>query len=276
MNVMTNTNEQPDYSAIKTKQKGIWSSGDYAKLGTTLQITGEQLAEGLDLRAGQRVLDVAAGNGNFTLAAARRGTHVTSTDYVEELLEKGQARCDANNLEATFRVADAENLPFADQSFDTVASSFGVMFTPNHIAAANEMIRVCRSGGKIGMANWTPQGFIGAALKTVSSYVTPPAGVKPPVLWGTEDHIHQLFSGKTRAIKISAKHFMFRYQSADHWIETFRSFYGPLHKAYEVLQTSQQIALSKDLKAIIEEFNSAEENGVVIPSEYLEIVIINQ
>src|SRR5271170_3873010 len=180
----TITASSPDLAAIKTRQQGAWSSGDYAIVGTTLQIVGEQLCEALDIRAGQKVLDVAAGNGNVSLAAARRWCEVTATDYVPSLLERGRKRAEAEGLTLEFQPADAEALPFADKAFDAVVSTFGVMFTPNQERAAAEMVRVCKSGGKIGMANWTPDGFIGQLFKTPGKHVAPPAGVKSPALWG--------------------------------------------------------------------------------------------
>ena len=170
----------PDLSAVKTRQQGAWSSGDYATVGTTLQIVGETLCEALDLRAGQKVLDVAAGNGNVTLAAARRWCEVVSTDYVPALLERGRERAAAERLAIEFREADAEALPFADASFDAVVSTFGVMFTADQDKAAAELVRVCKPGGKIGLANWTPDGFIGQLFKTIGKYMPPPAGVKSP------------------------------------------------------------------------------------------------
>ena len=175
----------PDLKAIKTKQQAAWSSGDYAVVGTTIQIVGEQLAEAMDLRAGQKVLDIAAGNGNATLAAARRWCEVTSTDYVETLLARGKQRAEADGLAVTFQTADAEALPFADASFDGVMSTFGAMFSPDQSSTASEMLRVCRPGGRIGLANWTPDGFIGQMFKTIGKQLPPPAGMKSPALWGT-------------------------------------------------------------------------------------------
>ena len=196
----TNT-AQPDLAAIKARQQGTWASGDYAVVGTTLQIMGEQLCEALDIRAGQRVLDVAAGNGNVSLAAARRGCDVIATDYVPALLEKAAERAAAERLQIDFREADAEALPFKDRSFDVVVSTLGVMFTPDQPRAAAEMIRVCKSGGKIGLANWTPDGFIGQLFKTIGRHVPPPAGVKSPALWGTQARIEELFGSKASAIQ---------------------------------------------------------------------------
>src|SRR5689334_20721663 len=183
----------PSLAAVKTKQQAMWASGDFAVIGTTLQIVGEELCERLDLLAGSRVLDVAAGNGNATLAAARRFANVTSTDYVPALLERGRRRAEADGLDVTFDVADAETLPYPDASFDVVLSTFGVMFAPDHEKAAREMLRVCRRGGRIGLASWTPQGFLGDLFRTVARHVPPPAGVASPMLWGTADHLEQLF-----------------------------------------------------------------------------------
>ena len=198
MNVQTAIPATIDLAAVKARQQGAWGSGDYAVVGTTLQIVGEMLCEAVDLRSNQRVLDVAAGNGNATLAAARRFAEVVSTDYVGSLLERGRERAEAERLPVTFQEADAENLPFADASFDVVLSTFGVMFTPNQEQAASELMRVCRPGGKIGLANWTPESFIGKLFKTIGKYVPPAPGVKSPALWGTKAHLAALFGASDR------------------------------------------------------------------------------
>jgi len=263
----------PDLAAVKAKQHAAWSSGDFAVIGTTLQIVGEQLCEALDLRSGQAVLDVAAGNGNATLAAARRFASVTSTDYVHALLERGRARAAAEGLPVTFREADAENLPFADGSFDIVMSTYGVMFTPDQEQAARELMRVCRSGGKIGLANWTPDGFIGALFKVIGAYLPPPAGVKSPALWGTEARLRELFGPSARSIAATPRDFMFRYHSAEHWVEIFRTYYGPTHKAFLALDQDKQRALERDLHALIARFDRGGGTGMVVPATYLEIVI---
>src|SRR5438045_328637 len=205
---------QPDLSAVKQRQQGAWSSGDYAMVGTTLQIVGEQLCEALDLRPGSKVLDVAAGNGNATLAAARRWCDVTSTDYVPALLERGRERATAERLSVQFREADAEALPFADASFDVVMSTFGVMFTPDQDKAASELLRVCKPGGKIGLANWTPEGFIGQLFKIIGKHMPPPAGVKSPALWGTGARITELFGAHASSLQLERRNFVFRYRSA--------------------------------------------------------------
>jgi len=263
----------PDFRTIKQRQQATWASGDYAVIGTTLQIVGEQLAEAVDLRAGERVLDVAAGNGNATLAAARRFAEVTSTDYVPALLDKGRARAQAEGLTVRFEPADAEALPFADASFDVLLSTFGAMFTPDHARTAHEMLRVLRSGGRIGLANWTPQGFIGQLLKVIAAYVPAPAGLVSPAHWGSEPHIVELFGAQATGLRCERRHFNFRYRSAAHWLQVFRTFYGPTHKAFAALDAAGQQALERDITALLEALNVAGPGSLVIPSEYLEVVV---
>ena len=265
-----------DLAAVKTKQQAAWSSGDYAIVGATLQIIGEDLCEAMDLRSGHKVLDVAAGNGNVTLAAARRWCDVTSTDYVPALLAKGRERAKAEGWTIDFKEADAEALPFADESFDAIVSTLGVMFTANHDKAAAEMLRVCRRGGKIGMANWTPEGFIGQLFKTIGKHMPPPPGVKSPALWGTQAHLAHLFEAKAASLQIASKEFTFRYRSAQHWIDVFRNYYGPVHKTFGALPPAGQAALASDLLALIERFNRAKDGTMVVPGEYLEVVIIKR
>ena len=261
-----------DLNAVKTRQQGAWSSGDYAMVGTTLQIVGEMLCEAVDLRSGQRVLDVAAGNGNATLAAARRFAEVVSTDYVGALLERGRERAAAERLPVTFQEADAENLPFADASFDVVLSTFGVMFTPDQERAARELTRVCRPGGKIGLANWTPESFIGKLFKTMGKYLPPAPGVKSPALWGNREHLQALF-GAQATVAAQSRQFVFRYHSAAHWLEIFRDYYGPVLKAFAALDQVARDALEADIYALLDEVNTAKDGTLVAPSEYLEVVI---
>ncbi|HEV2154119.1 class I SAM-dependent methyltransferase [Bradyrhizobium sp.] len=263
----------PDLAAVKQRQHGAWSSGDYAVVGTTLQIVGEQLCEALDLRAGSKVLDVAAGNGNVTLAAARRWCDVTSTDYVPALLKRGRERAAAEHLTVQFREADAEALPFADASYDVVVSTFGVMFTPDQDKAASELARVCKSGGKIGLANWTPQGFIGQLFKTIGKHLPPPAGMKSPALWGTPARLEEMFGSMASEIVAEPRMFVFRYRSPEHWLEIFKTFYGPTLKAFAALDERGQAALQSDLLALLGEFNHADDGTIVVHSEYLEAVI---
>jgi ubiquinone/menaquinone biosynthesis C-methylase UbiE len=264
----------PDLAAVKTKQQATWASGDYAVVGATLQIVGETLCEAMDLRAGQKVLDVAAGNGNITLAAARRWCEVTSTDYVSALLDRGRTRAVAEGWAIDFQEADAEILPFADGIFDAVVSTFGVMFTANPDKAASEMLRVCKPGGKIGMANWTPDGFIGQVLKTVGKHIPPPAGVRSPLLWGNLSRLDEMFGSQASAIVAQPRNFMFRYRSAQHWIDVFKKYYGPVLKAFATLPPSGQVALHADIAALIERFDIAKDGTMVVPGEYLEIVIV--
>ncbi len=266
-------NPQPDLAAIKARQQATWASGDFAVIGTTLQIVGESLAEAADVRAGERVLDVAAGNGNATLAAARRWAEVTSTDYVPSLLERGRERAAAERLDVTFRVADAEELPFADASFDAALSTFGVMFAPDHARAARELARVVRRGGRIGLANWTPEGFLGDMFRAVGKHVPPPPGLVPPVRWGTEPHLVELFGTRAARIDATRRNFMFRYRSPAHFIDVFRRWYGPTHKAFLGLDNAGQAALDADLTALLERHNVAGASSLVVPGEYLEAVV---
>jgi ubiquinone/menaquinone biosynthesis C-methylase UbiE len=263
----------PDFAAIKTRQMAAGGSGDYAVVGTTLQIVGEQLAEACDLRFDERVLDVAAGNGNATLAAARRGCIVTSTDYVRDLLDRGAERARAERFDVTFQAADAEALPFADESFDAVLSTFGVMFAPDQIRAASELTRVCRAGGRIGLANWTPDSPIGRMFRVLGRYVPPPAGVQPPSIWGVESHLRQLFGESISAIEVTPRMFNFRYRSAAHFVDVFRTWYGPVHKAFAVQSAEKAQALASELTDLVSSLNAAGTQSLVMPSEYLEVVI---
>ena len=242
-------------------------------IGTTLQIVGEQLAEACDLRTDERVLDVAAGNGNATLAAARRGCCVTSTDYVSSLLERGAVRARADGLQVAFQVADAEALPFDDASFDAVLSTFGVMFSPDQPRAAAELARVCRPGGRIGLANWNPEGFIGQVFKTLGRHLPPPPGVQPPSRWGVEAHLHTLFGETASSISVTPRLFHFRYRSAAHFIEVFRNWYGPIHKAFAALPIDGALALESDLTELLTRMNRAGNASLVVPSEYIEVVL---
>lgn len=274
MNVQTSV-LTPDLAAVKGRQQLTWSSGDYAVVGVTLQIVGESLCEAVDLRSNQRVLDVAAGNGNATLAAARRFAEVVSTDYVPALLARGAERAKAERLPVTFQQADAEALPFEDASFDVVLSTFGVMFTPDQEQAARELLRVCRPGGRIGLANWTPDGFIGELLKTVGKHVPPPAGVRAPTLWGSRPHLESLF-GRGGSIRATERQFVFRYHSVEHWLDLFATYYGPVHKALGALEGDKRAALQADLRALLDTVNTARDGTFVAPGDYLEVVVTRE
>jgi ubiquinone/menaquinone biosynthesis C-methylase UbiE len=266
-------NTSIDLNTLKGRQQAAWGSGNYAVVGTTLQIVGENLCEAVNLRAGERVLDVAAGNGNATLAAARHFAEVTSTDYVPALLERGRARAEAEGLQVTFREADAEALPFADSTFDVVLSTFGVMFTPDQARAAREMLRVCRPGGRIGLANWTPGSFIGELFKVLGRYLPPAAGLRSPALWGTEERLKELFSDAEASIQATPRIFNFRYRSPAHWMEVFRTFYGPVNRAFLALDTPRQDELERDILNLLARFDRGGAGGLVVPSEYLEVVV---
>lgn len=271
--VISVSSPEADLSAIKARQQAAWSTGDYAVVGTTLQIVGEDLCEALDLHSGTRVLDVAAGNGNATLAAARRWCDVTSTDYVASLLESGRARAEAEGHTVKFQEADAENLPFRDASFDVVMSTFGVMFTPNQDRAASELARVCKPGGRIGLANWTPESFVGQLFKTIGRYIPPAQGVKSAALWGTKSRLEELFAKTAQEIHVTRREFTFRYRSPAHWIEVFRTYYGPMTRAFGALDAETQAALTEDLLTLMKARNRAGDGTLVLPSEYLEVVI---
>ncbi|MGZ5897256.1 MAG: class I SAM-dependent methyltransferase [Xanthobacteraceae bacterium] len=260
-----------DFAAIKHKQQATWAAGDYAVVGTTLQIVGERICEAVDLRAGEKVLDVAAGNGNATLAAARHFANVTSTDYVNALLERGKERAAAERLQVTFREADAEALPFESNSFDIALSTFGVMFTPNQEKAASELVRVVRKGGRIGLANWTPEGFIGQLFKIIGKHMPPPVGVKSPALWGSEARLRELFPGQQ--VTSTKRFFNFRYKSPAHWLDIFKIYYGPMNRAFATLDAAKQASLTADVLDLLNRLNRGGAETLIAPSEYLETVV---
>lgn len=264
---------RPDLAAVKARQQATWASGDYAIIGTTLQIVGERLAEAIDLRSGQKVLDVAAGNGNVTLAAARRWCDVTSTDYVDSLLARGRQRAEAEGVAVQFQTADVENLPFADGAFDAVVSTFGVMFTADQDRAAAELLRTCRAGGKIGLANWTPEGFIGQLFRVLGKHLPPPAGLRSPALWGTRARLEAMFGKDATAIVAEPRIFTFRCRSPQHFLDIFRNYYGPMLKAFETLDDASKTLLACDVIDLIERSNTAEDGTMVVPGEYLEVII---
>jgi SAM-dependent methyltransferase len=270
---MTTAASTVDYEGIKTRQHATWASGDYAVIGTSLQIVGESLCEAVDVASGQRVLDVAAGNGNASLAAARRGCEVTAADYVDELLEGARRRAASEGLTIDTRQADAEALPFPDASFDVVLSTFGVMFSPNQERAAAELLRVCRPGGRIGLANWTPTGFVGQMFKIVGRYAPPPPGVASPLAWGTEPRLAELFGDRVETLDAPKRDFVFRYRSAQHWLDTFRAYYGPTLKAFAALDDDAGKAFENELVVLATESNTSSD-ALRVPSEYLEVVAI--
>ena len=271
MQTATTATPGPDFAAIKQKQQATWASGNYAVVGTTLQIVGETLCEVANICAGEKVLDVAAGNGNASLAAARRYAHVTSTDYVPSLLDSAKRRAEADGLAIAFETADAEALPFADGSFDAALSTFGVMFAPNQAKAASELARVVRKGGRVGLANWTPDSFIGQLFKTIGKYLPPAAGLKSPALWGSEAHLKELFPGCT--VQARTQVYTFHYQTPAHWLEVFRTYYGPTNRAFFALDAKTQDALADDILTLIDRSRTSKAASLVVPSDYLEAVI---
>jgi SAM-dependent methyltransferase len=273
-NAVTSGPVHIDLAAIKAKQQSTWSAGDYAVIGTTLQIVGETLCEAAQVSADERVLDVACGNGNAALAAARRFAVVTGVDYVPALLDRARARAAADGLLLELRDVDAEALPFPDDAFDVVLSTFGVMFTPDQPRAARELVRVCRHGGRIALANWTPDGFIGKVFQAVGKHVPPPSGLRSPSAWGTKPRLEELFQGEAREIRTRRLDFVFRYRSPAHWLEVFRTWYGPIHRAFLALAPHERPALERDLKALLDEMNTATDGTLSVPSAYLEAVIV--
>ena len=265
-----------ELNAIKEKQQKTWTSGNYAKIGNQLVIMGERLCEAVDVHSGQKVLDVATGSGNTAISAARRYSDVTGIDYVPELIEQAKERAGAERLEIAFEVGDAENLPYPDASFDVVLSTVGVMFAPDQEKAAAELLRACKPGGKIGLANWTPDGFIGNMFRTVGKHVPPPPGIKPPPLWGTEERVRELFGEGISSLHATRRSYAFRYLSAEHFIESFRTYYGPVHKAFESLDAEEREALKSDLKELIDYWNISGDETAILPSDYLEVVAVRR
>jgi len=262
--------------AIKEKQQKTWASGNYTVIGNQLVIMGERLCEAVDVRSGQKVLDVATGSGNTAISAARRYGDVTGLDYVPRLIEQAKERAAAEGMKIAFEVGDAENLPYPDASYDVVLSTVGVMFAPDQEKTAGELLRVTRPGGKIGLANWTPDGFIGNMFKTVGKHVPPPAGIKPPPLWGTQEKLEELLGEGISSLTTTRRAYVFRYLSAEHLIETFRTYYGPVHKAFESLDAAGQDAFAKDLENLIHAWNTSSDGTVVVPSDYLEVVAVRR
>jgi len=264
----------PDLAAVKKRQQATWASGDYHMIGTQIQIVSEQLIEALDIHANERILDVATGSGNAALAAARRGSSVVGIDYVPALLERARRRRDAEGLDAQFIEGDAEALPYANGQFDVVSSVFGAMFAPDQEKTADELVRVTRSGGRIGLASWTPEGFIGQYFKTNAKHVPPPAGVRSPLQWGTSERIGELFGDVAAEIRLERRFYAFRARSPQAWIEDFRRYYGPTLKSFEAVGEAGREALENDLLELIAHFNRAVDGTMVVPSEYLEVVLV--
>jgi ubiquinone/menaquinone biosynthesis C-methylase UbiE len=268
-------NRQPeasDLEVIKERQQRSWASGDYAMLGSTFVVISELLCEAVDLRSGQEVLDVATGSGNTALAAARRFCEVTGVDYVPDLLKRARERAAAERLRVSFQEGDAENVPFPDATFDVVLSTIGAMFAPDQQRAAGELLRVCRAGGTIGMANWVPDGFIGEMLRVHARYLPPPPGLEPPVLWGTEERVRELFGEYVASLQATRRVFFFRYRSVEHYWDFMRTHNGPTIGAFQALDATARENLEGELMELTRRFNRSGDGTMIVPADYLEIV----
>jgi ubiquinone/menaquinone biosynthesis C-methylase UbiE len=269
---MSGTTITPDFATIKTAQRAGWETGDYPRVGNTLTIMAEDLVEAADVRAGERVLDVACGQGNVAIAAARRFADATGVDYARNLVVQGRERAAVENLNVTFLEGDAEDLPVPDESFELTASTVGVMFAPDHQKAADELVRVTAPGGRIALASWTPSGMIGQMFKTVGTWAPPPAGVRPPALWGTPEHLAELFGDRVEWTALTKRTYTFRYHSAAHFSEWFRQYYGPITRLAGTLTGDDLVRFSDDLADVARQFNRADDGTLCGVAEYLEAV----
>jgi ubiquinone/menaquinone biosynthesis C-methylase UbiE len=261
-----------DLEAVKRRQQATWATGDYGVIGVRLVIVSELICEAADIRSGSRVLDVACGHGNTALAAARRGAVTTGLDYVPALLQRARERAAAERLDIDWRSGDAERLPFDAGSFDAVLSTFGVMFAPDQPRAAAELLRVCRSGGRIGLACWTPDGLVGEMFRTIARYVPPPPGLTPPTAWGTHDGLERLLGDGVNEVRAERRVYLQRYASAEHWLEVFRNWFGPVRTSFEALDRRGQEELARDLVALLRRHDRSGGESLVTPMDYLEVV----
>jgi ubiquinone/menaquinone biosynthesis C-methylase UbiE len=266
----------PDLAAVKTRQQAAWSSGDFHVVAARITLVAEHLADTADLHAGWRVLDVATGSGNAAISAARHGARAVGVDYVPSLLERGRARAAAEGLDVELLEGDAEALPFEDASFDAVTSVFGCMFAPDHAKAASELVRVVRPGGTIALASWTPEGFIGELFRTTAAHVPPPAGVRSPMLWGTEGHLRDLFGDEIASLEVAERTFTFRAESPEAFVDMFRTWYGPTLKAFESLDGPGQQALELDLVQLARRWDRLGTDAIAIPATYTEAVAVRR
>jgi len=271
---MTLTSVTSDLTALKAKQQKTWSSGDFAVVASRIVLVSEQLADTADLRAGSDVLDVACGNGNATIAAARSGTRAVGVDYVPSLLEDGRARAAAEGLDVEFRLGDAEDLPAPDDSFDAVLSVFGTMFAPDQQRAADEVLRVAKPGATVGLVSWTPDSFIGDMFRVISSYVTPAPGVASPFLWGTRDHLRDLFGDAVGSSYHVERVCTWHFTAPEEFVAFFRRWYGPTLKAFEALDEDGRAAMADDLAALARRADRRQDGGpIAVPATYLESVL---
>src|SRR6476659_274312 len=268
-------NDAPDLEAITQVQQGIWSKGDFAMVAGIVFNASENLAEALDIVPDERVLDVACGSGNGAISAARRSWGGTvGADYVPALLERGRERAAAERLEVEFVEADAQDLPFGEAEFDVTMSIFGAMFAPDQPKTAAERLRVTRPGGRIGMANWSPEGSVGKMFQTISKHAPPPPGVESPLQWGTEERVRELFGDGASEIRFEPRISRQPFRSADHYIEFFRTYFGPTQTAYERVGPEGEQALTDDLRSVLEGANTAGDRAMVLEAEYLQMIAI--
>ena len=263
-----------DLDAVKQQQQKTWATGDFSIIGWNTVYPGELLCEAVDLHAGHKLLDVAAGSGNVALSAARRNCEAIGIDYVPALIERARRRADVEALPARFEVADCEQIPFADESFDRVLSLFGSMFAPDQEKAAQELIRVCRRGGRIGMGNWTPDGFWGQTFALFARYLPPPTGVLPPPAWGTEKRLEELFGAATSSMHVSRRSALFRFRSNQHWIDVFGKWFGPIMRLRENLSDERYEQFRAELNDNLDRFNRSDDETLLLSADYLEVVII--
>jgi SAM-dependent methyltransferase len=264
-----------DYAAVKRRQQATWATGDFGIIGSRLVIVSELLCEAADVRTGWRVLDVACGHGNTALGAARRGAITTGLDFVPALLDRARERAAAERLEIEWREGDAEALPFADGEFDAVLSTFGVMFAPDQPRAAAELARVCRAGGRIGLASWTPDSMAGEMFRILSRYVPPPPGLTPPSHWGTPEGVEALLGARCAVVHAERRAFVMRFASPEHWLEVFRNWFGPVRAAFEALDPGRQDELARELVLHLRRHDRSGGESLVAPMHYLEVVAVN-
>jgi SAM-dependent methyltransferase len=264
---------QVDLASLSQRQKAVWFAGNYAAIAATQQIVAETLCAAASIAAAEHVLDVASGTGNAAIAAARRLAHVTAIDFVSEHLAYGRARAMAEGLPAEFRLGQAENLPFGDGMFDVVVSAFGAMFVPDQRKAARELTRVCRAGGRIALACWTPDGLMGRVHALIDRYVAPPPGTESPMQWGREDHLRDLFGARATAIAVRRRTVDVCYRSPEHWLAMAQTHYGPLNRAIDSLDLERRKALQAELVETVRSYNVAGPDTLIAPAAYLEAIV---
>lgn len=261
-----------DYQAISKRQQMTWATGDFNVISRLTMPMSEELVRAVDPHAGQRVLDVACGTGNAALVAGRRYCEVTGIDYVPALIERARKRAKAEGMDIDFRVGDAQALPFPDASFDLVLSAIGVMFAPDQERAASELLRVCRSGGTIGLASWMPEGFGGDFFAAHARHVPLPPGVKSPTRWGTDAGLDELLGAVARSVRSERRSFFAYYHSAAHAVEVHRTYFGPTIRAFETVGEDNQESLRRDIEEVFRRYNRAADGTAIVEYQYLQTI----